>query len=259
LVIEGLARNPLEIHPAGIIRNDEGEIGIAFEARTVAESSDRRSSYELPSNEAQGRRGWRDTIHRLINAAHGAVNPNPIRQVVKLAIGRPSTFLDIACGDDGLFIDVAREGCPYAVGNDLYADRSAQLQQPDLPCGALLTSWNALDFPEHLSFEVSLAKCVIHHLNGHRELESLLRKLGRITSRRIIVVDIERPTFRLGHLRTCLWNRYYRVLLRDAGRFFPGSLAIEGSLRRHFGNDRVSFQVIGTSRGRYCIGIVDVS
>lgn len=224
--------------------------------RLVAQALRRGLPDGRASGEQQGRRSLRDRVHRLVNRVHRAIEPNPLPQIVRLLVGQPRTFLDIACGDDELFLQIAASA-DVAVGNDPAGTALNLVGRNPVPPAACATAFDAADFPRTMKFDVTLAKCVVHHLADWLHFEAVMDTIAAVTNRRAIVIDIERPTVADGGVRTAGWNWYYRTFLNDSGTFFPGSEQIFSALRQRFGHEHVTAQVVPTARGRFLVATID--
>ncbi|MEV0614130.1 class I SAM-dependent methyltransferase [Nonomuraea sp. NPDC050404] len=136
------------------------------------------------------------------------------------------TFLDVACGENDLCLELAIEGSlALVVGNDVAWPQVELLQTrcTDLParCVVMFTNHDATALPfEDAIFDVSLCKNALHHVEPS-EAGRLIRETVRV-ARRAMVVEVMNPQYesKWGRLR----HQYYLRFLKDAGvKFYSRS------------------------------------
>ncbi|MFA6407437.1 MAG: methyltransferase domain-containing protein [Candidatus Paceibacterota bacterium] len=172
------------------------------------------------------------------------------------AIGCPTTFLDVAVGDDDFIIHLAkkcRKG--FFVANDI-SFRTTEFLRKQVNDDEFIvfTNHNATHLPFVEKFDVTLCKNTMHHMNSKEEMFLLLESLKNV-SRKLVIVDIENP--RQSTKAAYVWNWYYRKILGDQGGFFLSQEQFHNIIKGFFSHERVKFGVIYTVKGRYLTAIVD--
>jgi ubiquinone/menaquinone biosynthesis C-methylase UbiE len=167
-------------------------------------------------------------------------------------------FLDVACGDNSLVLDLAKsEAFSLLVGNDvswsqvqLLSSRKKVADLRDRSAFTLFTNHDArhLPFPS-AKFDVGFCKNVLHHMDSLQSVRALLDELIRV-SKTAIVVEVMDPAMESpwGRFR----HRYYMDFLKDAGEHFLS--------RREFAEltddpTRVTLNEMRTIRGVYQFAI----
>jgi SAM-dependent methyltransferase len=141
--------------------------------------------------------------------------------------------------------------------NDISQEETAKAagKLGHIPDHVLITNYDALEYPEEARFDVSICKCVVHHLRRDTDLLRLLMKLRRITRRRAVIVDIEDIA---RNLKARLWNMYYRLLLEDDGGFFMSRERFFTIVANAYGGrGHIQFESLETFRGVYMIAVID--
>lgn len=121
-------------------------------------------------------------------------------EIVRLVSEHPrdGAFLDIACGDNELVLEIAQtDNFSLVVGNDvswsqiqLLAQRPRNAALRDHPALTLFTNHDARHLPFAAKrFSVGFAKNVLHHMDGLPSVRALVDELIRV-SRIAIIVEV---------------------------------------------------------------------
>lgn len=171
-------------------------------------------------------------------------------------VGRPTSFLDAAAGDDDLVLKIYRRCKPYlCVANDITSSSTKFLYSLTREEEVIFTNHNALDLPFSIKFDVVLCKNTLHHMHSRNEIHALLESLKRV-SKRLILVDVENP--HASSFRARIWNWYYRRFLGDQGGYFLSRAQFIEIVRGFFHDSKQQFRNISTIKGDYLVAIVDI-
>lgn len=161
------------------------------------------------------------------------------------------TIIDVSCGDDEIILELAKKS-KKVVANDISEIAMAPLiQKAKNIKNVQFKIQNLINLTGN--YDIVICKNTSHHMNSISQIEKLLlilRKLGK----KIIIMDIEDP--RKGIL-SLIWNTYYRLALRDQGRFFINFEQFIQIIRIVFLSSKIYFKKVNTIKGTYMLAIID--
>lgn len=178
------------------------------------------------------------------------------REIIKrvMLAKEKGSFLDVACGDDDLVLDLTKD-FELVVANDISRDAMFSLIEGEAPTNLIFSNQNLLELEFKKKFDVILCKNVLHHMRNSAEIESVLRLLGRL-GKKIILMDVENP--RLSWLSR-IWNDYYVNFLSDQGGLFLSFDQFKQIVQISFGLAKnLKIEEIGTIKGKYMIATIDL-
>jgi ubiquinone/menaquinone biosynthesis C-methylase UbiE len=136
----------------------------------------------------------------------------------------PSSFIDVACGENMLCSAEAERGdISTVVGNDISWSQIELIKQAEFsphPSSSLLyTNHDATSLPfADKAFSVAICKNVLHHMPSTDAVRRLIDECIRI-SHRAVIIEVMDPVSE--HLGSRLMCRYYLDFLKDgAVRFY---------------------------------------
>jgi HAD superfamily hydrolase (TIGR01509 family) len=193
--------------------------------------------------------------HRIHNSVRklGISASKKIKSRIHDQLTDLSSVIDVACGDDLMIYDIARD-VSLAVANDVvWPHNSVSHEMAD---AVFHTNHDAKHLPFEYRFDGVICKNVVHHMDTANDLESLFESLDRICGKKIIIVDPADP--KQGNFNAKAWNLYYSTVLKDQGAKFVSKERFEKIVLGFF-KDRdydIVFEDISTVKGIYLMAIL---
>ncbi|MEK7478264.1 MAG: class IV adenylate cyclase [Patescibacteria group bacterium] len=178
--------------------------------------------------------------------------------LVNLLIDKPSSFIDISCGDSNIVGDLYNlNDFNYLVANDISWGQINTKQSDGKKI--LFTNHNASYLPfKDDSFETAFCANTLHHIPSREELLGLLENCLRI-AKRIVFIEIEKPkdTGIIPHILNKYW---YIGFLKDVGGSYFTKKTFKSVINDFYkGKASIEFQEFKNIQGRYLIAVVTKS
>lgn len=205
--------------------------------------------------EISRKQNWRQLLHKkLINPVFDSLSSKRLRDKVKSHCSNAETIIDVACGNDSLILELARNA-KFCIANDVSWQTLQHLRQDPAPDNVLFTCHNALDLPFRGKFDVVICKNVLHHMHNLTEFAALTDAL-RYVGHKIILVDIENPSN--SSLRAKLWHEYYVRFLGDRGRYFLKWDEFKRAVSLIYERAQIQFERVESIKGTYMFAVVEL-
>jgi len=193
-------------------------------------------------------------IHKsIINRPFELLSSRLLRDKIKQFCDKAETIIDIACGDDGLILELAKTA-KFCVANDISWETLKRLRRRNHRSNIIFTNHDATDLPFRKEFDVAICKNVLHHAHNLTELLGLLQNLTKVGDR-LILIDIENP-FK-STLRAKLWHSYYVRFLGDRGRYFLTKNEFEKVVSLVFQGAGITYDRVQTFKGNYMFAVIE--
>jgi ubiquinone/menaquinone biosynthesis C-methylase UbiE len=189
-------------------------------------------------------------VKSLVNATLFRRTRRQLHGAIEEALAGCRTIIDVAAGDDRLYITLAaRPDVEWILLNDLDVRALRRAAHPHPKVSRLCADAATLDVLRY-RFDAGLVKNVLHHLTDKAGIQRLLRSVRRV-ARRVVLVEIEDPD--AAAVPRLLHRYYYRGLLgeQDNEDLFFGCDA------KVFPDTRPSVRSIRTLLGRYSLCRLD--
>lgn len=176
-----------------------------------------------------------------------------LRRELLKALGdiKNKKIIDVSCGDDEVIFQLAKKA-KLVVANDISEIAVAPLLQPARRFKNIkFYIQNIVDLKGE--YDIVICKNTLHHMNTINQVEKALKVLKALGDR-IIIMDIENPK---SQLRSYLWNLYYKIALKDQGKFFITFEQFIQAIRVIFLNAKIHFKKINTIKGTYMLAVIE--
>lgn len=167
-----------------------------------------------------------------------------------IAMKAPKKIIDIACGDDEIIYDIAKNAKAQLFANDIALPYITKFHKNKKDYSRIIfTNFNAIDAPfKQNAFDVLLCKNLLHHVRENLRIELISHLLD--ISKEVLLVEILHVDEQ-NHYGCKLHNDFYNCILNETnGKYYMCYREIENLCRTC--NAEIGQQsLIETNNGKY--------